>query len=464
MVQIINNLKFRLLIGLFFFLFIIFYGFGHFLVSSLKDSYTQTIENALIIAIKDIKHDYKDMNNIKETLNDIKEEFDIHPFYAQVVRWNISSQSIEHVIMSEDLKSEMIHLDKNLFNVIKKSKDGIVFTTTTMPLIAKEKLKIGHIILEENQDVLTVLSCGTIYKKHTPYVAQMTFRLWVGLSTLLLVVLLLVYAIISRSFLSVQRVIDEARSIRVDDVNKQITKTHIAIEIDNLIDTFNELIHELQKSYIQVKQFGQNASHELKTPLTIIRGEIEVGLKKERSLEEYQAILQSIHKEITSLQDIIEKILFLSSINKGVHNIAFETIYVDEIVQEAIEEKKGFAQERCIRLQVKSFDTLTTYGNATLLKIAIANLLDNAIKYALPETSVVISLSGKGLCIQNEGKGISKDEILHIFEKFYRGKQTNGISGSGLGLCIVEAILNFHGFQINIISVENKSTTVSVSF
>lgn len=462
--KITNNLKIRLLVGLFLFLFIIFYGFGSFLIRSLKDSYTQTIETSLVTAAKDIKHDYKDSGEVKETLDDIKEEFDIYPFYAQVIKWEKASQKMERIATSEDLKSETIEVEKNLLEKMKKTKEGIVFTTIHLSSLAQEKLRVAHMVLDENEESFTLLSCGTLYKQHTPYVTQMTTKLWIGLSVVLVVILVLMYLIISRSFLSVQRVIDEARSIKVEDIDKKITKTHIATEIDNLIDTFNELIFELQHAYMSVKQFGQNASHELKTPLTIIRGEIEVGLKKERTKAEYEAILHSIHKEIIALQDIIEKILFLSSITKGAHETFFETIYVDEIVQEAIAEKKDFAQERNIVLHVSSFDTLSVQGNATLLKIAIANLIDNAIKYSFASTSVNIALYGNTLRIENQGEGISREDRAHIFEKFYRSKKVHGVLGSGLGLSIVEAILNLHGFKISVQSRENQSTTFSISF
>lgn len=465
MKKIVNNLKFRLLAGLCCFLFFVFYGFGYFLISSLKDSYIQSIETSLVTAIKDIKHDYKDnKSTIKETLNDIKDEFGIYPFYGQIASWNMKSQTMEVFELSEDLKHESLFLNHTLLEELAKAHEGVAFTTLHVPSLAEEKLKIGHVILEKQEGSFIVLSCGTTYKSHTPYVRQMTVRLWFGLGILLVIILFLVYGILSHSFSSVQHVIDEARGIKADDIGKQITKTHISAEIDNLIDTFNELIFELQHAYTQVKQFGQNASHELKTPLTIIRGEIEVGLKKEREKEEYQFILHSIHKEITSLQEIIEKILFLSSVNKKVQEVCFDSIYVDEIVQEAIEERQGIAKGSGIVLHVKTFDALTTRGNAPLLKMAIGNLLDNAIKYSPSHTTVTIALIGKTLSIENEGIGIDPDEIPHIFERFYRGKRVDSILGSGLGLSIVEAILNLHSFQIDIKSRINEVTTVKVFF
>lgn len=464
MTKVFKNLKFRLLLGIFIFLLIIFYSFGHFLIGSLKNSYTKTIEVTLSSILKDIKYEYKINTNLEATLRNVKDEFDIHPLYSQVTFLDTKAQTIEVMVTSDDLKNEQLPLDRAKLDEILKSKEAMLFTTLTIPSLTKSKIRIGHIVLDVTEQYYVILSCGTVYDKYTPYVKTMTVWLLIGLSVLLVVILLMVYFIISHSLLNVQQVIDEARSIKVEDVNKKITKTHIAKEIDNLIDTFNTLLHELQYSYLQVKQFGQNASHELKTPLTIIRGEIEVGLKKERTPSEYQYILETIHHEITSLQDIIEKILFLSSTTKGHVDASFEMVYIDEIVQEAIEEKKSFAMTKDIALHVNACEPLTTRGNATLLKIAIANLIDNAIKYSPSHSMVNIALLDTTLSIENSGLGINEEELPRIFERFYRGKMVQDIAGVGLGLAIVKTIFDLHGFRMEVKSAKGEATKVSIFF
>lgn len=464
MIKRFKNLKFRLLLGLFIFLFVIFYGFGYFLVSSLKNSYTQTVEATITTVLKDIKHDYKADSDMYEMLREVKEEFDVQPLYSQVTSLDMRTQTLTIKTLSDDLKSEKMPINASLLSEVIKAKEAILFTTLSMPNLTKNKLRVGHMVLGVMDEHYVVLSCGVPYEKHTTQLKEMTLWLWVGLSILLVVILLMVYFIIARSLLSVQHIIDEVRHIKVEDVDKKLTKTHIAKEIDNLIDTFNELIYELQYAYLQVKQFGQNASHELKTPLTIIRGEIEVGLKKERTPQEYHTILETIHKEVTSLQDIIEKILFLSSTTKSAIDTSFEMVYIDEVVQEAIEEKKGFANSKEIDLHVSSFEPITIQGNATLLKIAINNLLDNAIKYSPPHAKVTVALFDKTLCIENSGLGISEEDLPHIFERFYRGKMVQGITGVGLGLSIVKAIFDLHRFGIEVKSVKEKYTKVFVFF
>jgi signal transduction histidine kinase len=180
-----------------------------------------------------------------------------------------------------------------------------------------------------------------------------------GLSSLLIIILVLAYILISKSLQNVQKVTNTAKEISTQDLHSTIPQTHIAYEIDDLIATFNTLLNELQNAYSQVKQFGQNASHELKTPLTIIQGEVDVGLRKERTYEEYQQILHKVAKEVSTLHTVIEKILFLSSTTKNDLKNHFSEVYLDEVLLDAIEEKRLICEQKNITLHVNSLEALS---------------------------------------------------------------------------------------------------------
>lgn len=451
--KVTKNLKFRLLLGLFFFLFVIFYLFGYFLVASLKNSYLESTDAKLGVIIKDISHDYKHQSDADTLLGDAKEEFDIQTLYVQLSTLDTQTHTVLPVSASFDLKNEPMAIDaRTIENVLMTRK--IVFTTVHH---AKKTLRVAHMILDAQAKMPLILSCALQYEYHTPYLKQLKEWLWMGLGIVLSVILLMVYFIISKSFSNVQNVIDEVRSINIEETYKTIKQSHVSPEIDNLIDTFNALLTELSTAYTQVKAFGHNASHELKTPLTIMRGEIEIGLKKERSQEEYQKILASIHHEVISLQSVIEKILFLSSVTKQGLHASFEDIYMDELIHEVLEEKRMFAQQKAIDLEISTCEPITIRGNAVLLKILLNNLVENAIKYAAHTTTVRIALFQGSVYIKNSGIVISEEEISHIFERFYRGKQVGSISGSGLGLALVKAIADLHGFRIDVQSTHEET-------
>ncbi|WP_333805468.1 sensor histidine kinase [Sulfurospirillum sp.] len=466
MIPLFKNFKFRLIAMLGIVLFALFYSFGYIVVHTLESSYKQSLEANLFTVLKDIKHDFIQASD-KETiiLDDNKKEFDIPVLYAQIVAYDSLSNTPHVLNKSSDLKGEILKIEPSIVQQIFEEPEKIVFSIMSDTQLTQRKIYIGTIFLAQNEFQMLFLQCAMPYDKHTPQIKEMISTLWVGLSLLLAIILGLAYILISKSLSNVQRVTNIAKAITTQDLHSTIPKTHIAYEIDNLIDTFNALLSELQNAYAQVKQFGQNASHELKTPLTIIKGEVDVGLRKERTAEEYQHILKKVAKEVTTLHEVIEKILFLSSNTKNELKRHFNEVYLDEILMDAIEEKRLLCKQKNLNLQVNTLEPVSVSGNAALLKIAIANLIDNAIKYTSTPATINIALFPHELQISDEGMGISKEELVHVFEQFYRGNESKqSTQGSGLGLAIVKNILDLHDFGISIQSQEKVGTTIFITF
>lgn len=457
--KIFKNLKFRLLSGLFAFLFVVFYIFGWLFIDSLKQNYTKSIESVLATAIKDLRYEYEDNKFYGDELEDVKKEFDIEILYTQVAK--VDKNTVEILEKSKDLKGNNLHFDVEFSNL---SEGEIFYTTQINRTLTQQKIKSAYLVARKTSDYLIVLQCSIPFKKHNAYIKNMEIALWVGFSTLLGIILWVVYFIISKSLNETKLVLDEVRNIKIDGQQYQIQKTGVATEIDELIDTFNKLIDRLQTSYKNVKEFGQNASHELKTPLTVIKGEVELGLRKVRTQEEYAKILNIVHDEVDTLQDTIEKILFLSTNNMEDIKTRFEDIYVDEIVEEAISEKQSFANSRNVKLNLAEKQAVTITGNHTLLKIAILNLIDNAVKYSHHGGIVNLYLKSDRLIVEDFGIGIEKDEIGKIFDRFYRvDRARSNSSGNGLGLSLVKTILDIHNLNIKVES-EIKNKTVFILF
>jgi len=461
MTKLFKNIKFRLLAGLFTFLFIVFYGFGYFVIYTLKQNYNQSIETSLTTAVKDLKHEFNAYFEDAHAFEEIKNEFDIDLLYAQILLLEKNKTTL--LLKSKDLKEFTLpYKDIPKSNL---STTNIFFSTQNILELTPKKVKVATIILEEAQDKMVILQCAIPFTQKIPFLENMKVFLWVSLVVLLFIILIAVYFVLSKSLSATKLVVDVVKNIQIDGVPQPIKPTNIAKEIDELIETFNTLIDNLQISYKKVKDFGQNASHELKTPLTIIRGEIEVGLRKERTNEEYKTILQSTMHELIYLQEVIEKILFLSSnLNSDIMK-TFEEVYLDEVVSDTIEEKKAFAKTKNITLNLQNLEPTTKMGNLGLLKIVCHNLLDNAIKYSYENSHINISLQNNKLIIEDFGCGIPQEELSKIFDRFYRvDKVRNHKSGTGLGLSIVKTILELHNFSITVESSEEKYTKVTILF
>lgn len=473
MKTLFKNLKFRLLLALGLILFGFFYAFGSGVIYTMKKSQERSIEASLTAYAKDLQHDYIersgkgqkiDFDELKEELDEVKEEFDIPLLYAQLITYKIASQEPNIIAKSEDLKGEILKLKDDLIRKILEEPEKIYFSETKNSTLTKNKIYIGTLFLGTHENQMLLLQCAMPYDKRTPEIEKMKEALWIGLSLLLAIVLVLASLLISASLRNVQKVSNAVRNISIQDKHMSLPKSYISREIDDLIETFNTLLSNLQHAYAQVKQFGQNASHELKTPLTIMQGEIEVGLRKERSGEEYQAILRKISHELSHLHEVIEKILFLSSNTRNELMKHFSDIYVDEVLVECIEEKKALAQKRGITLTLDVLEPFSFHSNAVLLKMVFSNLIDNAIKYAFENSHVHIALHVKHFSIENEGIEIDTKELAQLCEPFYRGQKSKEYAkGSGLGLAIVKNILDLHRATLHF-SKEGTRTIVTVQF
>jgi signal transduction histidine kinase len=276
------------------------------------------------------------------------------------------------------------------------------------------------------------------------------------------------YLLVSRTFLAVHHTIVEVNNIEAYNYNKRISTHNVPNEIQELVDTFNKLLLRHETSFRKISQFSSDASHELKTPLTSIRGEIEVGLRKKRSSEEYEQILEKSLSKIMEIQQLIDGLLFLARTDKLEVQSSFEEFYMDEIITECVKALKVMANKKFITLELHLLP-LTVKGNSELLKIACINILKNAILYSPNNTKINITMQKSdarySISFQDEGIGIAKQDMEHIFDRFYRSDTnltSHSSGGTGLGLSIVKMILDIHDFEIAVKSQLGKATTVTI--
>ena len=461
-----NNLRIRLLGARVFVLLLFFIGFAYSTIVSLDNAYTTSLEALLNATIKDIKHEYHKENAKPLSFAEIKDEFDIPVLYAQIVAYNSLSNQPTILARSEDLGEQSLNIPQKIIQKIFENPNEVAFFHEPNMKINDKNIYTGTFFLAQNEFQMLFLECALPYDPNTPQAQEVKKTLLFWLPCLFIAILYIANKLLSGSLSSVSAVTKYAKKMAGKMEYSVIPQSHVAREIDDLIATFNTLLNELHHAYAQVKQFGQNASHELKTPLTIIQGEIDVGLRKERTPDEYQRILKNVQQEVSHLHDVIDKILFLSSMTKNEIQSHFSEIYLDEVVLSVIEEKRPLCEQKNITLSLKALETQSIQGNTALLKIAINNILDNAIKYSPSLSTISVSLQMHQLIIQDEGIGIKEEDQKHIFEQFYRSEhhKQSDIKGSGLGLAIVKNILDLHGFAISLTSQENQGAIFTIHF
>ncbi|PKN66840.1 MAG: two-component sensor histidine kinase [Deltaproteobacteria bacterium HGW-Deltaproteobacteria-15] len=271
-----------------------------------------------------------------------------------------------------------------------------------------------------------------------------------------------------RALSPVDRMAEAARKISVENLAERLSDPGKGDELSRLARTLNEMLDRLENSFHQVRRFSADASHELQTPLTILKGEMEVALRMERSPEEYRRILESGLEEIDRISRLVDGLLLLARSEARALKMDLQPVDLLHLVQEVHGHYKEPANSRNVTLALGPLSPLSAQGDKGHLRRALVNLVDNAIKYTPDGGRVTLSLEQRDgracLIVEDTGIGIPEEEQSRIFERFYRSQAalSMGEGGHGLGLCIARSIVETHGGRIEIDSAPGRGSTFAL--
>ncbi|MBC8385960.1 MAG: HAMP domain-containing protein [Candidatus Cloacimonetes bacterium] len=277
------------------------------------------------------------------------------------------------------------------------------------------------------------------------------------------------FILIKKAFAPIKNIVSEVNLITAKDLSRRI-ETGSKDEIGELVSTFNDLISRLESSFNQIRQFSLDVSHELKTPLTILKGEIEVVLRKEREPEEYRKSIGSLGEEIEKLRKIIDNLLLLSNLDAHEQKLQFANIDLNDVILEVFDDLLELAKAKKQALELKNITSQKIKGEKELLKRLFSNLLENAIKYTPEKGKIMIEMGTKDkqvkVSITDNGIGIKPDFQEKIFDRFFRidEARTTESKSSGLGLAISQKIAKIHKTEIKVKSELGKGSCFSASF
>jgi two-component system OmpR family sensor kinase len=259
-----------------------------------------------------------------------------------------------------------------------------------------------------------------------------------------------------------------AQRISGEHLTERLLETGTGDELDRLAKTLNEMLTRLDESFRQVRQFSADASHELQTPLTILKGEIEVALRSGRTPEEYQQVLTSSLEEIERISHLVEGLMLLARADSGVLRMDHQPVAIDELLAEVAAQLQRMAAGRGVGLRLEDLAPVSISGDREQLQRLFINLIDNAIKYTPAGGNVSLSLRTEGnqalISVTDTGIGLSEAEQAQIFTRFYRAAKARSQSGggAGLGLCIAQSIAEAHGGKIQVHSSPGQGSTFTV--
>jgi len=293
----------------------------------------------------------------------------------------------------------------------------------------------------------------------------------IGLAVLISMVVILTLALISgailvrRALSPVRRITTTAQGISSSsDLSRRVGYRGPADEIGQLATTFDHMIERLDRAFQSQKDFVADASHELRGPLTVIQGNLDL-LKRNLSEEDRRESVRALEAETTRMTKIMSNLLVLAELESG-QSERQEMVSLKEMLLDAGERAMHLAGSR--RIVIERQEDLRVKGDADRLEQVLRNLVDNAIRYTPEGGTITLSLFQNGdwalLRVADTGIGISPEHLPHIFDRFYRADKarSRASGGTGLGLAIVKGIVEQHGGRVTVTSEPGKGSTFTV--
>lgn len=358
---------------------------------------------------------------------------------------------------SPNLKSTNLILSNDSKNnkYIESTLNGIPIRQIQTAIINNDKI-VGYVVVAMSLNDLEII---LILKK----------ILLISYPLILIVLFLIARFFAGRSIKPVTNIIKTSSLITKDNLNSRIDLPHNKDELFVLSKTINDLLDRIEDAIEREKQFTSDASHELRTPLAIIKGTLEVLVRKPREKQEYEEKINFCVKEVDRLNNLVDELLLLARFENQKQNNKIENVYLNAIILDSL--SRYSEKIKLNNLTITSHFNQEYYiqSDYYLISIIVGNLVSNAIKYSNVNGKVEINLEKKDskmiLTISNTGHGIHEKDLDKIFNSFYRADNSNNpeIKGTGLGLSIVKRLCDLLSITIEISSIESKGTILILS-
>jgi two-component system OmpR family sensor kinase len=477
----LSGLRVKLTLWYVFILGILLVSFSSFLYFTLSKSLYRDVDNKLESLAKLIasesasplsKFGFGDIDQTLETSMNLKP-------IGKLIQVLDESGNIGR--KSDNLKTVQLPIS---LSALKNASKGLI-TFETNRSLGNPPLRIVTFPVLENNHITRYIQVASSLEDVEDALNTLFIILMIAVPLALLITSMGGQFLANKALKPVDQITQTARMITSKNLNQRIKALKVKDEISRLIETFNEMISRLDRSFSQVKQFSTDASHELKTPLTILKGEVEVALRKERTLKEYEQILKSNLEEINRMSQIVEDLLLLSKADSGELRLTKEDMNLTEILNDVVAQVNFLAQSKHLRIEtLNHHEKIHLLGDPLRIRELFINLIENGIKYTEEGGSIQIRLikdtffseenltgrtQGEGggfikIIISDTGIGIAKEDQERIFDRFFRvdKARSRGQGGSGLGLSISKWIVEAHQGEIKVESELGKGSSFIV--
>ncbi|MGD0548169.1 MAG: ATP-binding protein [Terracidiphilus sp.] len=341
---------------------------------------------------------------------------------------------------------------------------GGCFTYTAESISVRALIEVIEV-----RGVRYTVQTGLTLTKTMAVLSNFRIQLFLLITIGLIVSSLAGYFMSRRALNPIAAIAAEARLINDRNLDVRLPVPRAKDEISDLSRTLNQMLERIDKAFASVRTFTGNASHELRTPISLLRAEIEVALMRSREAGEYRAVLGRLHGETVLMTNLIENLLSLARADGGAEAITLTPIRITDLFRLTSQRWKNVMDRAMLDFTVDcpQPDLVMLADEQGILRL-ISILLDNASKYTPPGGSVALAASAAGgrvlLSVRDSGIGIAAEDTEQIFDRFYRARTLSEktASGSGLGLALAKWIAECHGAQLSVESEPGHGSCFSI--
>jgi len=298
------------------------------------------------------------------------------------------------------------------------------------------------------------------------FATQFAFVLGGALGLGILASAMIAIAVTKRGLWPLQQMTQSLERIGPAHLDERVGKTTWPRELQPVATAFDEMLARLENSFTKLSQFSADLAHELRTPISNIRGEAEVTLTRPRTSEDYRNVIESIAAECERLSGIVDNLLFLARAEGVDRQIERGVFAARPAIEKIAAYYRTIAEERGISITNKGDGDVC--ADALLFDRALSNLLDNALRFTPDGGKITIATKTKTdrteLAVEDTGCGIPPQHLPHVCDRFYRVDSSRSPRGTGLGLALVKSITDLHGGSVTVSSEVNRGTTVTLIF
>lgn len=367
------------------------------------------------------------------------------------------------------------HKGRLIFRSVNLQNDHLLFADSLMSdvffnvVFNGKKIRQGQFPIKNDfGKLIGQLDIGLSQVESALILSNLRNTFFVAFPLMLLVLYFVTSLAASRSIAPVKQLISFAGGISYNNINARLPLPSHKDEIQQLTTTINDLLDRIEIGLNREKQITADISHELRTPLTIIRGTLEVLVRKTREPHQYEEKVQQIIQEVDSMNHIIDQLLQLARLDSGNLSIVTTSVQLNDLMQKVKKKWQLRLNEKSMLMQIDISNNATVSADYGLLEIILGNLISNAFKYGNTNGSIICKWNDeeRKLSITDNGPGIPQEHIPNLFKRFFRAdiSISSQIQGIGLGLYIVKNLAELQHITIEVDSKINRGTNFYLQF